>query len=155
MSFSVNVLINQKLLHFATEYFTLNHLYLCSQRIGSSQNIYEISITKDFVIITTEHAVPSESGTEKDSTAINKMLTNNIDAYDWDGNHMWNIADIVGDLKIPYFGGTVTTKQLLKRPDFDESKCDEQSDLYCCTAGNHMYIIDLSSLKLLQILETR
>ncbi len=82
--------------------------------IESSENIYEISITKDFVIITTEYAVQSKSDTIKNSTAINKIFTNNINAYDWNGNHLWNIADIVGDLNIPYFGGTVTTKDIMK-----------------------------------------
>lgn len=89
--------------------FAVNNLCLCSRMIEPSENVYEISITKDFVIITAEYALQSKSDTN--STEI---FTNNINAYDWDGNHLWNIADIIGDLKIPYYGGLSQQRILWK-----------------------------------------
>lgn len=118
-------------------------LCLCTHTIDKSENVYEISITKDVVIITTEYVT-------------DEILTNNINAYDWDGNFLWNIAYIVGDLKVPYFGGTVTTKELMRaHHDFDEQRYDDSCELYCCSAGNRLYIIDLNTEKLMQVLETR
>lgn len=156
MSFNINALFDQKVLNISTDNFAFNKLCLHSHMIESSENIYEISITKDFVIITTEYAVQNKSDTIKNSTAINKIFTNNINAYDWDGNHLWNIADIVGDLNIPYFGGTVTTKDIMKNHfGFDELKYDDSCELFCCCACNHLYIIDLNCRKLVQVLETR
>lgn len=151
MSFNINALFNQKLLNISTDNFAVNNLYLHSHMIESPENVYEISITKDFVIITTEYAVQSQN--DINST---KILTNNINAYDWDGNFLWNIADIVGDLKIPYFGGTVTTKDIMKKHfGFDELKYDDSCELFCCSACNRLYIIDLNCRKLVQVLETR
>ena len=151
MSFNINALFNQKLLNISTDDFAVNSLCLCSHMIESSENIYEISITKDFVIITTEYVAPSTSDTNS-----TRIFTNNINAYDWDGNHLWNIADIVGDLKIPYFGGTVTTKDVIKNHfGFDELKYDDSCELFCCSARNHLYIVDLNCRKLVQVLETR
>lgn len=131
--------------------FAVNNLCLCSRMIEPSENVYEISITKDFVIITAEYALQSKSDTN--STEI---FTNNINAYDWDGNHLWNIADIIGDLKMPYYGGTVTTKDIMKNHfGFDELRYDDSCELFCCSACNHLYVIDLNCRKLVQMLETR
>ena len=151
MSFNISALFNQKLLNISADSFAVNNLCVCSHMIESSENIYEVSMTKDFVIITTEYTVQSKS-----DTLSTKIFTNNIDAYDWDGNHLWNIADIIGDLHIPYFGGTVTTKDVMKNHfGFDEFKYDDSCELFCCSAGNHLYIIDLNCRKLVQVLETR
>jgi hypothetical protein len=156
MSFKVNALFDQKLVNISADNIEVNNLCLCSHIIDSSENIYEISITKDFVIITTEYAVQSKSDTIKNATTINRIFTNNINAYDWNGNHLWNIADIVGDLKIPYLGGSVTTKEIMKNHfGFDELKYDDSCELFCCSACNYLYIIDLKCRKLVQVLETR
>lgn len=151
MSFNIKALFDQKLLNMSMDDLAVNHLRLRSHMIESAENIYEISITKNVVIITTEYAIQSKS--DPNSTQI---FTNNINAYDWDGNHLWNIADIVGDLKIPFFGGTVTTKDIMKSHfGFDEYLYDDSCELFCCSAGNHLYIVDLNCRKLVQVLETR
>ena len=151
MSFNIKALFDQKLLNMSMDDLAVNHLRLRSHMIESAENIYEISITKNVVIITTEYAIQRKSN--PNSTQI---FTNNINAYDWDGNHLWNIADIVGDLKIPFFGGTVTTKDIMKSHfGFDEYLNDDSCELFCCYAGNHLYIVDLNCRKLVQVLETR
>jgi hypothetical protein len=156
MSFKITALIDQKLLNISTDGFFLNNIRLCSHMLKSETNIFEISITKDLVIITTEYAVESNSNTANNPTASYKIYTNNINAYDWEGNHLWNIADIVGDLNIPYFGATVTTKKIMREHcGFDELKYDDSCELICCSACNRLYIIDISAQKLIQVLETK
>lgn len=156
MSFNIRILLDQKIMHISADNIAINNLCLCSHPIDPSGGVYEISATKDLVILTTEYAVQSNSDTVETSAAAYDIFTNNINAYDWNGRHLWNIADIVGDLNIPYFGGTVTTKDLLKSHfGFDESKYDDSSELFCCSAGNRLYVIDLNCQRLVQVLETR
>ncbi len=144
MSFSLNVLINNKLLNISTDNFELKDLCLSPHILKFSENIYEISITKDYVIVSTEYAVQG------------KILPNNINAYDLEGNHLWNVADVVGEIGVPFYGGTVTTKEMIgEYSDFDKSKYSASSELFCCSANNHLYIVDLNSRKLVQVLESR
>ena len=80
MGFYLNVLLEEKILHTYAETFPfkwLNSIF--------SENIIDVSVTKNFVIVTTKYMNPD----------TNKALTNNIDGYDWDGNHLWNISDII------------------------------------------------------------
>ena len=154
MSFSLRVLVDEKVLYMSTDNIPFKNLSIRDNILKSSKNIYQISITKDLVILTTEYAPQSESD-QSPSTSLNKIITNNIDAYDWDGNHLWNIADVVGNLEIPFWGGTVTTKELVKPyVNFDKSHGDI-GDLFSCTAGNFLYIIDLNNRKVLQTIETK
>lgn len=151
MSINIKALFDQKLLNMSMDELAVNNFRLSSHTVEPAENIYEISITKNVVIITTEYLIQSKSN--PNSTQI---FTNNINAYDWDGNHLWNIADIVGDLKTPFFGGTVTTKDIMKSHfGFDEYLYDDSCELFCCSAGDHLYIVDLNCRKLVQVLETR
>lgn len=152
MSFCVNVLINQKLLHIPTKASEIQELTLGLHRLKSLANIYEVSITKDFVIVTTQDTVKEES----DLLKAHPEVRTNIDAYDWECNHLWNITDIIGHTDMHIGGGTVSSKELLKDyPGFDESKCDDKSELYCCTANSRLFVINLSTRKVIQVLETR
>lgn len=150
MSINIAALFNQKVLNLSANGNLINDICLCSNKIESNSEIYEISITKDFVIITKKYIVKSQTdGTDK-------IVSNNIDAYDWKGNHLWNIADIVGNINIPFWGGTVTTKKIMRNHiGFDEEKYEDDCDLYCCSARNHLYVIDLSKRRLVQTIETR
>lgn len=156
MSLRVSVLINQKRLFFSTDCSDL--IYNISMRkhtIESLDHIYEISITKDLFIVTTEDP-DFRDGRKMASIIKQDRSINNINAYDWDGNHLWNIAEIVGDIKRSFFGGCVTTKELLdSHAGFDRTKIESGHELFACTADSYLYIIDLTDRKLLQKLETR
>ena len=152
MSFCLNVLIDQKTRHISTNNLGIKELSICGHRLKSSANVYEVSITKDYVIVTTQETV------RKRSILFNTRpeYRTSINAYDWEGNHMWNVTDIIGNTEMHIWGGTVSTKELLKgHPDFDELKCDDNCELYCCTADSREFIINLSNLKVIQVLETR
>ena len=75
MSINIKALFDQKLLNMSMDDLAVNHLRLRSHMIESAENIYEISITKNVVIITTEYAIQSKS--DPNST---KVFTNNINA---------------------------------------------------------------------------
>lgn len=150
MSFQIHALINQKLLTIAADSPAIPIVCLSKQVVARNEKAIGISITKDTVIITTQYALESESKGKLLS------ITNNINAYDWNGNHLWNIADIIGDLKIPYLGGTVTTSDILKKyPGFDAQKYDTDCELFSCSSADRLYIIDLNRQELIQVLETR
>ena len=82
-----------------------------------------------------------------------KRKINNIDAYDWDGNHLWNIADIVGDIKMAFYGGYVCTKETYQDYyGYDESKVPDSHDLYAASTDGRLYLIDLETRRITQVL---
>lgn len=157
MSFSVHILMNGRTLYLSAEIGDLKRLGMSvgmsGRIIESLDNIYEISITKDLVILTTED--PDFRGGALQAPFVKESRkVNNINAYDWEGNHLWNIADLVGDIRMAFWGGSVTTVESLKGiSGFDAAKFAETDghDLYACTAGGFMYVIDLDDRRIVQI----
>ena len=140
MSFNLHVLIDQKLLNISTNSLEIKEIGLSTHIFQPLEHIYDVSITKDLVIVTTQE---------------DKNFISTINTYDWDGNHLWNIADIIGDTRL-LWGGFLTTKELMKHHSaFDESKYDDKCELFCCSVDNHLYIIDLEKRELIQVLETK
>lgn len=129
MSFNLNILIKDKLLSMTADSIPFKNL---SFKANMLNNVFQVSITEDFVILTTE------------SYSENKIITNNIDAYDWNGNHLWNISDIVEDAGLTFWGAVLTTAKLL------ELDLDCKGPLLSCTAfDNRTFIIDINNRKLL------
>lgn len=152
MAFSINILIDQKLLHIPTNSPSVHELTLGLHRFKSSAKIFGVSVTKDFVILETYEI----SEDQVDLNKAHPKVRTTIDAYDWECNHLWNIADIIGDSETRIYGGTVSAKHYIKdHPDFDESKYDDTSELYCCHANNHVHVIDLNSRTVIQALVTK
>ena len=150
MNFRINVLIDQRVLTFDMDVSFLKKIYMKTHVLEPLDQIYEMSITKDLLILTTEDPAFRNENLQEDRS------TNNIDAYDWNGNHVWNIADIVGDIKTPFFGGSVSSQELLKSHwGFDASKVKKHHELFSCTAGDYLYVIDLTDKKLIQKLQTK
>ncbi len=122
-------------------------------------NIYEISITPNRVIF-----VRSDPGFRGGAISVpfekEACRVSNIDAYDWNGKHLWNIADIVGDIKHLFFGGCVMTKKQFVNARFAEysvdlSKVPENHEFYnACTDGRR-YIIDMDTLEVIMILPNK
>lgn len=113
---------------------------------------YEISITKNLLIVTTANPA-FRNGAKWAPMMEESVPVNNINAYDWDGNHVWNIADILGDLKMFCYGGSVTTVDALRgHTQFDESLYagTEGHELFSANAGCLSYIIDLDERKVIQ-----
>ena len=151
-----SVLMNQKVVFFSTsDANEIRRLGMSRRILESPDIIYEISVSKDYIILTTE-----PSGYTHQMSAQPENLNSNIrniNAYDWKGNPMWNIGEIVGDVWVPFCGGTVTTKELLDgHAGLDMSRIPDDHDLFCCTSrDSYLYVIDLDEKKLLQKVETR
>ena len=67
---------------------------------------------------------------------------NNLDAYDWNGNHLWNIGDIVGDIKTCFTGATLTTNTQLIADKILDVHNVYSANLLVCFAGAYRFIID-------------
>lgn len=155
MSLQMYVLIGKELLSLGSDVSFLKKLNLRKNIIESLDNIYEISITKNLLIITTEDE-DFRNGNQHAPLTKESRTKNNINAYDWDGNHLWNIADIVGDIKMPFYGGNVTTKENLQGHfGVNMSNLNDSHDFYVCTSGSRMFIIDLNDRTVSQVLATR
>lgn len=155
MAFEIMVLMNQKVVSFSVDAKNVKHLAMYAHTLESPDAIYEIAVSKDYIIVTTER--PEARGGIPAPMVRKDRSINNINAYDWKGNHMWNIGEIVGDIRVPFNGGTVTTKNLLiDHAGVDASLIDESHELYCCTsADSYLYIIDLTEKRLIQKVQTK
>ena len=155
MSYNIrlNVLINGNRLSICTMASdALKELHLLgAKNISSLDNITSVNVTKDFIILSkTDRAF--RDGTKKsvgyDETR--DRCINNIEAYDWDGNLVWNIGDIVGNIHRPFWDGIVIAgkdfEKVYGRPIPEE--CSKH-DLLCSAADNILYVIDLSNSKLI------
>ena len=155
MSLKISVLIDQKVLSITTDISYFKKIYMQTHILEPLDHIYEVSITKDLLIITTEDP-DFRNGNLQAPPIKEERLTNNINAYDWGGNHMWNIADIVGDIKMSFFGGSVCTKKSFNSYwGFNASRVKNDHELFSCTAGDYLYIIDLTDKKFIQKLDAK
>lgn len=156
MGLRISALINQKMVSFSTaDAENIKQLSLYAHILESPDVIHGIAITKDYLIVMTED--PDLRNSTSAPLIKKNRSTNNINAYDWAGNHMWNIAEIVGEITASFWGGTVTTKELITdHVGVDPQKINENHDLFVCTATNDcLYIIDLTEKKLVQKVQTR
>ena len=72
------------------------------------------------------------------------------DAYDWNGNHIWNIGDIVGDVKMAFDVGSLTTRASVQMQGTLSTVNDCSFDLFYCYAGPYRYLIDPARGKILE-----
>ena len=152
----ISVLMNQKVVSFSTsDAKEIRRLGMSGNILESPDIIYDIAVTKDYIIVTTESlGVRNHMLKHLDKC---DCPINNINAYDWKGNHMWNIGEIVGDIRVPFCGGTVTTKELLvDHAVVDTTRINDDHELYCGTSrDSYLYIIDLTEKKLVQKVQTK
>lgn len=154
MSIEIYALVNQKVVSFRVNGSSVHELGMYAHILKSLDVIYQVSISKDYLIVTTED--PSVRSGRWDPSFPKDRPTNNINAYDWSGKHKWNIAEIVGDIKTAFDGGQVTTKELILHANIiDAASIDETHEYYFCIARDRKYVIDLTEKKLVDIVFTR
>ncbi|MBR6744493.1 MAG: hypothetical protein IKM00_04685 [Clostridia bacterium] len=103
-----------------------------SHIINTSDKILSILIIKDMIILLTEDR-DFRNGALQAPFYKDDRRTNNMDAYAWNGKHLWNIGDIVGDIKTPFTGVSLTAGE-------NNSECS--ADLLICFAGDYRFVID-------------
>ncbi len=121
--------------------YTLN----CLSRtpIQSLDKIWQICIVKDMVIIRTEDR-DFRDGRQFASWKKDARRENNILAYDWQGNKLWNIGEIVGDIKAAFLGvHAIFHKEVTE--EFGIALPENSGQLIRCFDGCWMYIIDATN----------
>ncbi len=150
---NVQVLLNGKRIEFGVK--SIEGLFaLCIRKdviipIKSSDDIYGINITNDLIILTKKDRAYRSGKKLLREDDFGERSVNNIEAYDWNGNLVWNIGDIVGDIKKPFFGCNVVTGEMIK--DDSTIKISESyatHDLLICNA-EWLFVIDLKTNELL------
>lgn len=144
----VEIQIDGKKLSYETQSDGLYQLNCLDHVINLLDKICEIFIIKDMIIIRTEDR-DFRNGTLQASFIKENRQINNIDAYDWNGKHIWNIGDIVGDIKMAFSGGTLTTNHDIINCGMLNIDNDCSFDLYKCYAGGFQFVVDPIQKKLL------
>lgn len=122
----------------------LKKLYGLKTPICTVDRILNVFITKDLIILLKADRAFRDESVRYVSYGVDRRI-NNIEAYDWDGNLVWNIGDIIGDIKTGFLRANVIPGYLFE--EFYNRKLPEQYNshelLYC--AANKVFVIDLSS----------
>ena len=142
--------IEAQKLAFEIESSGLYQLYGLQHIIELQDKICNIYILKDMIIIRAEDR-DFRYGAKTAPFYKDNRRINNIDAYDWQGNHLWNIGDIVGDIKMPFDGGCLTTKASVQRDNRLLDVGDCSSDLFYCIADARRFLIDPIQKSILEI----
>ena len=152
MGLRISAIINHKVVRFeVAEAKNIKQLSMSAHVLDSLDSIYEISISKDYLIVTRED--PDLRNSLVAPLIKDDRSVNNIDAYDWAGNHIWNIAELVGDIKAAFWGGSLITADTAS---FYLSETNKEHEYYMCNASNDFsYIINLTEKQLVQRFQTR
>ena len=134
---TVSFTLNNELLSLeldAADY--LNGLHINCHPLKKKGHITEVTVGENIVIIKQDAYYEGED---------------NINAYDWKGNHLWNIAEIVGG-KRKYSGGFMSSLQTWQNASgFDLTKYKMGHSLYTCISEGFAFVIDLEDKKVVQI----
>lgn len=118
--------------------YRLNCMRFVLQR---PDRILSVCILKGLLILRTEDR-DFRNGAHQAPFEKDNRQTNNLDAYDWDGNHLWNIGEIVGDIKMEIRGCTLATRQALVDSGVLGRDVSCSEDLLQCYAGGFLYTVD-------------
>ena len=109
--------------------------------------ICKMIVTEDLLIVRTEDR-DFRDGSQSAAWIKDNREINNVDAYDHNGNHLWNIGKIIGDIKMQIDGiSHITAEQAID--DYGIAVSVNQKDLFSCTAGGYLRVIDGTQQKLL------
>ena len=128
----------------STALYTLN-CGLCKM-LEFSDKIIKVSISDGILLILTEDR-DFRNGAQQAPVLKDNRAINNIDAYDWQGNHLWNIGELVGDIKMQFDGFHHISAKDVKL--HYEVKCAPSHNLYASISGGQEFIIDSKKQKLL------
>jgi len=122
--------------------YTLN----CSSgvKIELLDKICQICISNDVVLIRTEDR-DFRNGCQCAQFIKDDRLENNVVAFDLQGNKLWNIGEIVGDIKMAFDSITHITSADAER-EFG-IKTDATHNLFKCICAGFVYIIDANDRK--------
>ncbi len=115
--------------------------------IRSPDKICKICILPGMVVIRTEDR-DFRDGRQTAPWEKGDRLENNIIAYDWQGNKLWNIGEIVGDIKEAFLGVCYISREKAQA-EFSVSLPENTGPLLGCNTGCRVYLVDAVNQKLL------
>lgn len=120
---------------------------LAGKNVESLDKIREICIAEEIILIRTEDK-DFRNGAQSAPWVKDNREENNINAFDWKGNHLWNIGELVGDIKMAFDAITHITPIEAKREYGIRVKKNTQS-LFSCISGGFVFIIDAQRKKMI------
>lgn len=120
---------------------------LAGKNVEFLDKIREICIAEEIILIRTEDK-DFRNGAQSAPWVKDNCEENNINAFDWQGNHLWNIGELVGDIKMAFDGITHITPAEAKRK-FDIRTPFNAKCLFSCVACGFVFIIDAKNKKML------
>jgi len=119
---------------------------LWGKNVEFLDKICEICIAEEVILIRTEDR-DFRDGRQSAPWLKDNREENNVNAFDWQGNHLWNIGELVGDIKMQFDGIAYITPSVAKneygiRPK--KAQC-----LFSCVSGGFVFIIDALNKKML------
>ncbi|MBO5322852.1 MAG: hypothetical protein J6A88_01960 [Oscillospiraceae bacterium] len=121
---------------------------LVGKNIEFLDKIREICIAEEIILIRTEDR-DFRNGCQSVPWIKDNREENNVNAYDWKGNHLWNIGELVGDIKMAFDSITHITPSEAKRK-FGISLPFTAQCLFSCISGGFVFIIDAKNKKMLR-----
>lgn len=131
----------------------LKEILLFDKKITTLDRIYRISFAKNMVIIETGSPENRYSPKPNPEYVPNYGVCNYINAYDYEGNHLWNIAEIIGDVGSGVGGHICSTKYLLG--ESKEAYIEGHELFVCWNAFGMRYLIDLDEKRVIHKMMTR
>ena len=133
----------------------LRQIRMFDTSITCLDRIDHISLTKNMVILQkSSPAYRKNAWTRNKNYSPNYAEYNYVDAYDYNGNHLWNIAEILGDIGCGVHSGQVCDTTWL----IEDSKNAyiDGHELFVCWSFHEMrYMIDLTEREVIHKLFTR
>ncbi len=156
MKYKVTVysVINNICRQGAFEVEDLKEIVLFDKTIITLDYIYNVSFTKNMVILQTGSPENRNAPVTNPEYVPDYGAYNYVNAYDYDGNHLWNIAEIIGNVGFGICAGHVcSTKYLIE--DSKDTYVDGHELFVCWDSLGMRYLIDLDDKRVIHKMMTR
>ena len=133
----------------------LQQIHMHHIPIDSCGRITNISFTKDMIILQKDPPSDPKAPHNIDKNyAPNYGTYNYVDAYDYKGNHLWNISEILGDIGSGVHSGHVCSTDFLIC-DSKQAYIEGHELFVCWNAYGMRYMIDLDDKKVIHKVITK
>lgn len=127
---------------------------LAGKRLTALDNICKISLARDMVILLTVSPTYRNGYVPNPDYIPDYSTYNYVDAYDYEGNHLWNIAEIIGDAGSGICDGYVCSTEYLMK-GCEDTYIDGHELFVCWNEDGMRYLIDLDEKKVIHKMITR
>ena len=154
MPCSINFIKNNKRICLELNPDEIKKVLCFKTQIETEDAINTISVAEKQIIVCTY--LP-KSAVGKPFWLDEPIENNNINAYDFNGNFLWNISDIVGKTHWYFYGGCIHSKTTLCQEYSIDVSLDinENHEFFTCSTEGRTYVIDLNEKKVIYQLNSK